>query len=246
MAEELDDNFFSGEPSGIDETDDIFNDEELDDFDEIVIDNNNSPSNRPFILSLLGLFVVGLGAFLCLGIFNLVNVPSSPTPSAEMLTQEVEIAKIVQTNEAVATQNFYVTQTLEARDANAAATETAVANIPTETPIPTATPAPTNAPSPAADPASSEIESGESSETEGAEAPSIAPSERTTSENVDASSEESISDNNVDSTAADVSSSSASSPEQLPETGFSIVNTLALAIGLLILLFGARKMRQPQ
>ena len=41
MADELDDNFFSDEPTGIDETDSIFDDP--DDLDEIVIENDATP-----------------------------------------------------------------------------------------------------------------------------------------------------------------------------------------------------------
>lgn len=251
MADELDDNFFSDDPIGTDETDGIFNDH--DDLDEIIIDDDPTASNSPFLITLLGLIGFAVLSFLCLGIYSFANPAAAPTLSAEVIAQETEIAQIVITNEAVATQNFYVTQTLDAREANANATATAIASIPTETPTPTKTPVPPTAtPSPTPDEAS-EDEDGEG-ETEGAEAAddddgsAIAGSERTTSENVDGS----TTGNDVSGTsgsgstaAADVDSSAAASPEQLPNTGFSIASTLAMAMGLLIILFGARKMRQP-
>lgn len=257
MAEELDDNFFSEEQTGFDETESIFNDDP-DELDEIVIENDSTPSNRPFLLSLLGLLGVGIFSLLCLGLFSLFNTPAVETPSAEMLTQEVEIAQIVQTNEAVEIQNSYVTQTLEARENNANATATALASLPTATPVPTDTPVPT--PTEAPSPTIVEQAITEGAESTGDEDPetssedpnsAVAESDRTTSENVDGSVDESSTDSSSAnasdvSTAADTDASSASSPEQLPQTGFSIINTLVLAMGLLIVLFGARRMRQPE
>ena len=74
MADELDDSFFAEEPSDIDDTDSIF-DDEIDELDEIVIEREDAGgSNRPFLLSLLGLLGVGVGAFLCLGLFNAFGI----------------------------------------------------------------------------------------------------------------------------------------------------------------------------
>ena len=59
--EEFDDSFFSEEPSEIDETENIF-DDDFDELDEIVIeDNPNNGSNRPFLMSLFGLLGIVWG-----------------------------------------------------------------------------------------------------------------------------------------------------------------------------------------
>lgn len=275
MADEFDDGLFPEEQSDdIEETAGIF-DDDYDELDEIVLEEEGSRSNRPFFLSLLGLISVAILAPLCLVISQLSGFISEPTPSVDMLTREANVAFIVATNEAVATLNAYVTQTVDARNA----TSTAIANQPTETPTPTITPTPTNTAVP-----DTSLANTDGGETEGAEDPdaadeddsSLGDSDRTTSDNVDGSTDEAeaqsgsgsssdsssdsssndtsdsssgVTDENTtsansDSTAADTSDATAAAPEQLPETGFSMASTIALALGLLVLLFGARRLRQ--
>ena len=253
MADELDDSFFEEEPSDVEETDSIF-DDEIDELDEIIIENNEEErSNRPFMLALLGLLGIGVGAFLCLGAFQLLGFggQADPTVSAEMLTVTVQVAAIEATNDAVATQNVYVTQTLEARDAQA----TANAVLPTNTPEPTETPVPTNSPVPVAAVGGSEEgaeASGDSEDTGAATGDSDNNSDNNADGGTDASA-----DGGTDAAAdgedpnaqgggggSDTAGDQAALPAQLPNTGFSIAGTLALAFGLLVLLFGARRLRQ--
>ncbi|MEM9774482.1 MAG: hypothetical protein AAF902_07885 [Chloroflexota bacterium] len=269
MADEFDDGLFPEEQSDdIEETAGIF-DDDYDELDEIVLEEGDARSNRPFILSILGLLGIAVLAPLCLVISQLSGFISEPTPSADVLTYEAEFAVAVATNDAIATLNAYVTQTIDARNA----TSTAIANQPTETPTPTITPTPS--PTNTAVPDTAEEASAGGGETEGAEDPdaaddesSLGDSDRTTSDNVDGSTDETSSDAssdssssdasgsnsgvtdenttsaNSDSTAADTSGATAAAPEQLPETGFSMAGTIALAFGLLVLLFGARRLRQ--
>ncbi len=264
MADELDDSFFAEEPSDIDETESIF-DDEIDELDEIVIENNDEGrSNRPFLISLLGLLGVGVGAFLCLGLTQFMGFGpgGEPDVSPEMLTATVQVAEIFATNDAVATQNVFVTQTIDAR--NAAATEQAIQ--PTNTPAPTETPVPTNSPVPAAasggstegaEPSDDVSDTGSStgdSDTS-AEGNSGSDSDTSTDAGADSGTEDTSSapagggtdsDTSADggTDGSDTSGDQTALPETLPDTGFSIAGTLALAFGLLVLLFGSRRLRQ--
>lgn len=263
MADELDDSFFAEEPSDIDETESIF-DDEIDELDEIVIESSDEGrSNRPFLISLLGLLGVGVGAFLCLGLTQFLGFGlGGETPvSPEMLTATVQVAEIFATNDAVATQNVYVTQTIDSRNATA----TALAVLPTNTPEPTSTPVPTNSPVPAASSGGSE-EGAEPSTDTGDTGAATGDSDNnadggngsTGDTNADAGSGNGDTDTSAAGGGSDTDGANADGgnggsdtsgdqtalPETLPDTGFSIAGTLALAFGLLILLFGSRRLRQ--
>ena len=259
MADELDDSFFAEEPSDIDETENIF-DDEIDELDEIVIESREEGgSSRPFLLSLLGLLGLGVGAFLCLAIFQWFGFGGSTQPEVtdDMLTVTAQVVAIVQTNEAVATQNVFVTQTIEAREATA----TANAVLPTNTPDATETPVPTSSPPPAA---SSGGSSGDDTNADagsgtgdtdnssgnnadggtgtGANTGSGSNDGTDTSAGGNSDSGNTNADNGSGGTSGTADDQTAL-PEQLPNTGFSVGGTLALAFGLLILLFGARRLR---
>ena len=273
MADELDDSFFEEEPTGFDETEHIF-DDEVDELDEIIIENpDESRSNRPFLMSLLGMGALGLGAIMCLVLSNSLGFIAEPTISPEMLAVTQQFAERIAANNTTEAQNVYVTQTLAAREATA----TAIANIPTNTPPPTETPVPTNSPVPQGASAGSESaddadnsedgdaasaegegtdESGdtdtadgsEDSDSDGATAGTDADSGATGEDtNADGTDGSVANDEDIDDQDRTTSGSGASgettAPDQLPNTGFSIGGTLALAFGLLVLLFGARRLR---
>ncbi|MCB0036321.1 MAG: hypothetical protein KDE51_19955, partial [Anaerolineales bacterium] len=109
--------------------------------DEIILDDDEGGSNRPFILTAGALIGVMVVALLCYAIFNSFGGVDTSTGEEEIAQTDNASAatatSISATNEAIATMNSFVTQTIESI--------TLTASAPTETPTSTPVP-PTNTP----------------------------------------------------------------------------------------------------
>ena len=120
---------------------------EFDDDDDFILEDEDGPSNRPFILAFMGLVGVLLVSLIVLGVYvAFFNNPTTPPTEEEVVAaaldspQAQEATQISATNEAIETQNAYVTQTLESRQMTDEAPTESPTEIPaTETPEPTAT-----------------------------------------------------------------------------------------------------------
>ncbi len=208
--------------------------------DEFIIAEDEGPSNRPFLVaagSLLGLLVLSL---ICLGAVRTLNLGGNGTPQEDpaVIAQQNAIAatatSISATNEAIAQQNELVTQTI------IALTATAAAPTETPTPSPTATNTPTAEPSPT--PTETPVVGEEGEEGEGEEGEGEADGLATATPNLAAT--EIFSGLN---TATPVGGGSGSGGGTgggtLPETGIPLWGGLVAALGLLLVLFGARRLR---
>ncbi|MCA9979483.1 MAG: hypothetical protein KDD89_01565, partial [Anaerolineales bacterium] len=118
--------------------------------DEFIIEEDEGPSNRPFLVAAGSLITLLVLSLVCLGAVRTLGIGggSDPAEDPEVIAQQASIAEtataISATNEAIAEQNALVTQTIIALTATAAApTQT-----PTPSPPPTKTPTATPSPSP--------------------------------------------------------------------------------------------------
>lgn len=208
--------------------------------DEILLDDDEGGSNRPFILTAGALIGVMVVALLCYAIFNAFG-GVEPTTDGEEVAQidnggAATATSISATNEAIATMNSFVTQTIESITLTASApteTPTSTPVPPTNTPTATATATPTETPV---------VEDGEVEDDGAAE-------------------EEDGSDTNAAATSifqglntatptpigssggSGSGSSGSSGSGTLPETGISLWGGLAAAFGLLMLIVIVRRIR---
>lgn len=211
--------------------------------DEFIIEEDEGPSNRPFLVaagSLLGLLVLSL---ICLGAVRTLGIGGGGTPAEDpaVIAQNESIAatatSISATNEAIAQQNELVTQTI------VALTETAAA--PTETPTPsptmTNTPTPEPSPTPTETPVVAEGEEGEAGE-EGEEGEAAGDGGlATATPNLAAT--EIFSGLNTATPIGGPGTGGGTGGGTLPETGLPLWGALVAALGLLLVLFGARRLR---
>lgn len=206
--------------------------------DEFIIEEEEGPSNRPFLVaagSLLALLVISL---ICLGGVRTLGIGGGgePAEDPEAIAQQQAVAEtataISATNEAIAEQNALVTQTIVALTATAAA--------PTETPTPS--PTATNTPTPSPSPTATETpvvgeedltpEDGEDSEGDGLA--TATPNQAAT---------EIFSGLNTATPVPGGPGNGGSGGGTLPETGLPLWGGLVAALGLLLILFGARRLR---
>jgi hypothetical protein len=205
--------------------------------DEFIIEEDEGPSNRPFLVaagSLLGLLVLSL---ICLGAVRTLNLGGNGTPQedpaviAQQNAIEATATSISATNEAIAQQNELVTQTI------IALTATAAAPTETPTPSPTATNTPTTEPSPT--PTETPVVSDEG---DGEEGDSEADGLATATPNL-AATEIFSGLNTATPVGSGPISGGGTGGGTLPETGVPLWGGLVAALGLLLVLFGARRLR---
>ncbi len=196
-------------------------------FEEFVIEEEEAPSNRPFLLAVGALLGVLLVALLCLGVYQIFFDSGDGTEVATDNGLAATATSISATNEAIETQNAFVTQTIVAMDLTAQAPTATPTLPPTSTPRPEPTDPPTATP----------VVQSEADEATAAAATSMAaaPEEETP---------ESGGETTGDSgTAGDVSASNANTGGTLPNTGVPVWGGLTAALGLLLIILVARRLR---
>lgn len=243
--------------------------EEFDD-DDFIVEDEEGQSNRPFILAVMGLLGVLLVSVIILGVFTTFSGNDTDTPSEEVAAvdseQSAQATMISATNEAIETQNAYVTQTLESRrltDEAPTATPTAVPPTETAIPLPTETEVPSTDEEEASAEGGDEGDEAAESADVNAEATSIFTDVNTVtpspdddsavaaSDGDDGNAEGSLSGDAADAaadaqadTAADASAAEdVMAVEELPDTGFGVWGAIAAALALMMLFVGARRLR---
>ncbi|MDJ0756526.1 MAG: hypothetical protein QNJ45_23535 [Ardenticatenaceae bacterium] len=212
-------------------------DQDPDLFEEFIVEEEEeTQSNRPFVFAAAGL--VGI-LVLCLGVLGVYQLFFDGADDGQAVAEgDAGIAAtatvISATNEAIETQNAYVTQTLVAMELTA--------NAPTETPTPL--PTATATPVPTATPTVTPVVQAE--DDEGDEVAEDVT--RIFDEDDDEEDDDEVAADEDDDTAdtvgsADVSANTGNATETLPETGISIWGGIAAALGLIFLMFIARRFR---
>lgn len=204
-------------------------------FEEFVIEEEEAEtsSNRPFILAAGGLVAILLTALLCLAVYQFFFNGDQEADAVADSAIAITATSISATNEAIETQNAFVTQTLVAMEMTAQAPTSTPTLQPTATPSPPPTATPTATPvvqaDEEADGATAEADGAEEGEESAAAPTSIFNDQNTATPEA--------------ATAGDVSASNANTAEALPETGISLWGGLAAALGLFFILLVARRLR---
>lgn len=199
----------------------------------IVEEEEETQSNRPFIFALSGLVGILLLSLLCLGAYQIFFAGDGDgTPVADVSDDIAATATIISaTNEAIETQNALVTQTLVAMELTAQA--------PTATFTPTPPPTNTPTPIPSATPTATEVvDPGTDDDGEDGNEDATPVFDDDGDQTGDGGSDETVG-------SADVSANTSGSAEELPETGLSIWAGVIAALGLLVLMVVARRLRAP-
>lgn len=244
-----------------------------DDLDEILVDDDITvtETNRTFPIAALSLLGIGAAALLCLGLYTFFFPNEGDNTEVADSGIAVTASVIAVTNEYIATQNGFVTQTLEARRlTQEAPTETATPR-PSFTPTETSTPVPTNT-----QPAAAALgEAGDDDTDDAASNDQGGGSADTAEGTVGGTTDGTAGDNQSDGAAASAADTDGSAaggggdepvftstveggsvaglpsteesradlPETLPNTGFSVSTGIAIAIGLAFLFFISHRLR---
>jgi type II secretory pathway pseudopilin PulG len=219
----------------------------MSDSDEFIIEEDEGPSNRPFLVAAGSLLVLLIVSMLCLGAvrnFGLGNagtVAEDPEAIAQQLAIGATATAISATNEAIAAQNELVTQTIVALTATAAAPTSTPTPSPSPTNTPTMTPSPLPTETPVVD-----LGEGEEGEEGGGDAGGTAGDGlATATPNLAAT--EIFSGLNTATPVGGGSGGSGGSGGtgggSLPETGIPLWGAMLGALGLLLVLVGARRLR---
>ncbi len=204
-------------------------DQDPDLFEEFVIEEEETPSNRPFLLAAGGLIAIFVLALLCLGVYQIFfNGSEDPTAVADNGIAATATS-ISATNEAIETQNAFDTQTLAAMELTSQAPTATPTLAPTNTPQPSPTPTATATPV---------IQT--EGEGEEPEATSVFEEEELTATPEEAGAGEG---DDGSATSGDIAGSNANTGETLPQTGISVWGGLSAALGLLLIILVSRRLR---
>lgn len=217
--------------------------EEYDDVDEyVIVQENEESSNRPFLVAAGALVGILLLSLLCLGAVRLFGGGGDDgTPVADE-SSLMTATSISATNEAIATQNSFVTQTIVAMkltDEAPTATPTATEIPPTNTPTNTPSPTPTDTPV---------VQEGEEPETD--VTPNIAATQvfeglntATPASGVGGTGGLVVGSGTPTGGGTAVGGGTTTGTGTLPQTGISMWEALAAAFGLLFIFIVARRLR---
>lgn len=213
--------------------------------DEFILDDEAGGGSRTFRLTAGALVGVLLISLLCYGAFSFLGGGEEEGTAVAVDTSTAATAtSISATNEAVATYNSFVTQTIESMEmtANApTATFTPTPLPPTSTPAPTATPVPTETPvlesSPTAEGDTGGDQTAGGDATPNAAATSIFAGLNTATPSSGGS-------GGTGGTSGGGTGGGGTTPTALPQTGISMWEGLLAAVGLLALVFVARRLRK--
>lgn len=212
----------------------------MSDSDEFIIEEDEGPSNRPFLVaagSLLVLLIISmacLGAVRNFGLGAATVAQEDPEAIAQQLAVGATATAISATNEAIAAQNELVTQTIVAL--------TATAGAPTSTPTPS--PSPTNTPTMTPSPLPTETPVVEvEEEDEGDEGSTAGDGLATATPNLAATEIFSGLNTATPVTGGGSGGSGGTGGGSLPETGVPLWGAILGALGLLLVLVGARRLR---
>lgn len=212
-------------------------DQDPDLFEEFIVEEEEeAQSNRPFVFAAAGL--VGI-LVLCLGVLGVYQLFFDGADDGQAVAEgdpgiAATATVISATNEAIETQNAFVTQTLVAMELTA--------NAPTETPTPLPTFTPT--PVPTSTPTVTPVVQAE--DDEGDEVAEDVT--RIFGDDEEEDDDEAVVDDDDEDTSgtvgsADVSANPGNATETLPETGISIWGGIAAALGLIFMMVIARRFR---
>lgn len=209
-------------------------DQDPDLYEEFIVEEEaEASSNRPFAFALAGLLGILLLSLLALGAYQLFFSGNGDNGQAVAGGDDGIAATatvISATNEAIETQNAFVTQTLVAMELTAQA--------PTFTPTPPPTLTPTPIPTATAT-ATAVVEPPTADAGDGVDDDATPVFD----DDGDGNGEDGGDGSDETVGSADVNANSGNSAETLPETGITIWGGIAAALGLIFLMFAARRLR---